>query len=127
MSGVARALWAAVVMVCAVTGACGSAAVAETLFSDDFQDGDSDGWRALGQGDVRLTTYGGNVSLRLSRRAEALVAISAEGYEAVTVSLPLSLPSSYMKIRLNLLLPRESSSRMKVRLPTLIKTPSSAR
>jgi len=87
MTGVVRMRLAMLAVACAMACAEVPSAVAETLFSDDFQDGESDGWRALGEGDVRLTTYAGNVSLRLSRRAEALVAVSAEGYADITVSL----------------------------------------
>jgi len=63
-----------------------ASADAQTLFSEDFQDGNADGWRSAGKGDIRLTTYAGNVSLRLTRSANALIALKVEGPEQVRIS-----------------------------------------
>ncbi|MEO1038647.1 MAG: serine hydrolase domain-containing protein [Pseudomonadota bacterium] len=59
---------------------------AEPIFSDDFQDGEAEGWGAGGSGDVRLTTYAGNVALRLSERATVFAAITTQGYRGVSVA-----------------------------------------
>ena len=61
-------------------------AAAASLMRDDFERGDAAGWRARGQGDVRLTEYGGNKSLRLTDRAEALTAFSARGQTHVAIA-----------------------------------------
>jgi CubicO group peptidase (beta-lactamase class C family) len=61
-------------------------AFTQPIFSDDFQDGNAEGWGSGGEGDVRLTTYAGNVALRLSEQAAAFAAITTEGYDGVTVS-----------------------------------------
>jgi hypothetical protein len=58
---------------------------AEPIFSETFQDGDADGWAPSG-GDVRLTTYAGNVSMRLTRRAAAVAGVSTSGVSDVTVA-----------------------------------------
>jgi hypothetical protein len=63
-----------------------AAAFAEPVFNDDFQDGDAQGWGASGEGDVRLTTYDGNVAMRLSDRAAAFAAVTTEGYDRVRIS-----------------------------------------
>ncbi|MBU4435615.1 MAG: hypothetical protein KKC14_14530, partial [Alphaproteobacteria bacterium] len=55
-------------------------ALAGPIFADDFQDGQADGWGAAGAGDVRLTTFQGNVSLRLTRRAVATTSVSTRGF-----------------------------------------------
>ncbi|WP_417490526.1 serine hydrolase [Maricaulis sp.] len=51
--------------------------MAQTLFADDFQDGDAEGWRGdAGRGDIRVTEYAGNFSLRLQRDAWVATAVS---------------------------------------------------
>lgn len=64
---------------------CAQTVKAEPIFSDDFQDGEADGWGAGGSGDVRLTTYDGNISLRLSQRATSFAAITTKGYRNVRI------------------------------------------
>ncbi len=61
-------------------------AAAASLMRDDFERGDAAGWRARGQGDVRVTEYAGNKSLRLTDRAEALTAFSARGHRNIAVA-----------------------------------------
>lgn len=61
-------------------------ALADPVFVDDFQDGKADGWRAAGSGDVRLTTYGDNVSLRVGGGATATTAVSTRGFFRVSVA-----------------------------------------
>lgn len=65
-------------------------ALAGPIFADDFQDGQADGWGAAGAGDVRLTTFQGNVSLRLTRRAMATTSVSTRGFAQVSVAAALA-------------------------------------
>jgi len=69
---------------------CAAPAVAAPIFVDDFQDGRADGWGAAGAGDVRLTTYQGNVSLRFTRQASATAVVSTEGFSQVSVAASLA-------------------------------------
>lgn len=62
------------------------AATAETIFSDDFQDGEADGWGAAGDGDIGLTTYAGNVSMRMTKTAMTFAAITTKGYVDVRIA-----------------------------------------
>ncbi|WP_022697427.1 serine hydrolase domain-containing protein [Euryhalocaulis caribicus] len=71
---------------------CGTAQ-AETLLNDDFQDGEADGWLPRGEGDLRLTAYEGNISMRLQKTAQAVTAFSAAGFEGVTVSASFAADS----------------------------------
>ncbi|WP_417469065.1 hypothetical protein [Maricaulis sp.] len=51
--------------------------MAQTLFAEDFQDGDAEGWRGdAGRGDIRISEYAGNFSLRLQRDAWVVTAVS---------------------------------------------------
>ncbi len=61
------------------------AAPAEVIFEDDFQDGEADGWGGLG-GEIGLTTYEGNVSMRLTRNGTAVLALNTEGYTSISAS-----------------------------------------
>tara|TARA_R110000868_G_scaffold325832_2_gene586705 strand:- start:2671 stop:4836 length:2166 start_codon:yes stop_codon:yes gene_type:complete len=55
----------------------GVPAMAQNLMSEDFQDGNADGWRGdAGRGDIRITEYAGNFSLRLQRNAWVASAVS---------------------------------------------------
>ncbi len=63
-----------------------SAAHADQILADDFQSGQAAGWLARGSGDVRVTGYRGNFSLRLQSKAEALSAFPATGKTDVAVS-----------------------------------------
>ena len=61
--------------------------MAQPLFSDDFQDGDADGWRGdAGRGDIRVTEYAGNFSLRLQRDAWVVAAVTIEAGLEVRVA-----------------------------------------
>ena len=60
---------------------------ATQLFAADFQDGKTTGWTAVGTGDVRLSTYNGNVSMQLRTGAVAFTSFSAHGYRQVVVTL----------------------------------------
>ena len=62
------------------------AAEAETVFHADFQNGKTDGWGAAGSGDIRLSSYAGNISLRLTGPVAAIAPVSTAGYADVSVS-----------------------------------------
>lgn len=66
-------------------GAAPAAAATETIFEDDFQDGEADGW-GQAAGEVRLTTYAGNVSMRLTQGGVAVLALDTSGYSGIAAS-----------------------------------------
>ncbi len=66
---------------------CASSAHAETIFSDDFQNGTTATWGASGKGDVRLTTYAGNISMRIMTGGTALATFSTLGAKKISVTL----------------------------------------
>jgi len=72
----------------ALTGA--APVFAEDIFSDDFQDGEADGWGRGGEGDVRLTQYEDNISIRLSETAASFLALTTEGYQDVRISAAMA-------------------------------------
>lgn len=72
----------AVLLAAAMTA---EAAPPEIIFEDDFQDGEADGWGGMG-GALRLTTYEGNVSLRLTAGGAAALALTTEGYTGIVAS-----------------------------------------
>ena len=61
------------------------AAATETLFSEDFQDGDADGWQAGGDGDMGLTSYQGNLALRMTKQALAATGVAVPGPGRISV------------------------------------------
>ena len=65
-------------------------AVAEELLRSNFQQGSADPWRAAGAGDVRLTSFEGNVSLRLTAGANAQVAVPVEGKRHLYVNVKIA-------------------------------------
>lgn len=62
---------------------------AEPIYSEDFQSGRAEGWAPSG-GDARLTTYAGNVSLRLTRDAAVVASVSTLGFGDVTIAAALA-------------------------------------
>jgi len=74
--------WLASVMAFASASAGG-----QPLFVEDFQDGDANGWRAGGDGAVEISSYRGNYSLRLTKRATAMISLGVEGPPEVIVSV----------------------------------------
>ncbi len=66
-----------------------STAAAQSIFSETFQDGNADGWAPSG-GDVRLTTYEGNVSMRFTRSAAAVHRMSTRGFSGVSVAAAMA-------------------------------------
>lgn len=65
-------------------------AQAEQILAADFQSGTADGWVARGSGDVRVTEYQGNFSLRLQAKAEALTAFPATGRTDIVISAEIA-------------------------------------
>ncbi len=65
-------------------------ALAAVIFSDDFQDGDAQGWAAYGKGEVQLSRYEGNVSMRLAGGAAAVTALNAAGLTDLRVSAAIA-------------------------------------
>lgn len=65
-------------------------ASAEAIFANDFQSGKASAWRAGGAGEVGLSTYQDNVSLKVSAGAFAQARVDATGFERVWVSARLA-------------------------------------
>lgn len=60
---------------------------AETIFSDNFQDGDIGDWTIAGVGPVAIANlYNSNYSIRLLNRKTATRTISTSGYDSVSVT-----------------------------------------
>lgn len=65
------------IVICATGLMLLASACAQTALTETFQDGDMQGWRGeVGRGDLRLTEYSGNISLRLQRDAWAGIDVS---------------------------------------------------
>lgn len=63
-------------------------ACAQSLFTDTFQDGDMEGWRGkAGRGDIQLTEYAGNFSLRLTRDAWAGMTVAIAEADSYHISV----------------------------------------
>ncbi len=67
--------------------------MADIILMDDFQDGKSDGWQALGKGDVWLTEYKKNISLYLSQSVMVVTMFPTKGYDKVAVALSFAAKS----------------------------------
>ncbi|MBB1301567.1 hypothetical protein H5183_09475 [Pseudoalteromonas sp. SR44-8] len=66
-------------------------ASAQTLFSDDFQDGNFDGWIISGSGAQAITNqYASNYSLRLVKQKQATQTVLTQGYDNLTVSVDIA-------------------------------------
>ncbi|ALS99559.1 choice-of-anchor D domain-containing protein [Lacimicrobium alkaliphilum] len=61
-----------------------------TLFSEDFQDGDSAGWAFSGNGNNSVNLYQGNYSLRLDGLRQGQIDLSSSGAENVVLSAELA-------------------------------------
>lgn len=77
----------------ALSAVLSASAHADPIFTDDFQDGKADEWKATGAGDVRLSTYAGNVSLRLVGNAAAVRIFSTEKFGDVSIGLSFAAVS----------------------------------
>ncbi|NOZ43540.1 MAG: beta-lactamase family protein [Alphaproteobacteria bacterium] len=71
----------------------GSPVRAEVIFADNFQDGQTHRWQAMGRGDVRLSEYNRNISLYLSGQVAVISSFSTKGYDKVSVSLSFAAKS----------------------------------
>ena len=60
---------------------------ADTIFSDDFQDTNINGWTSSGNGSALASVYNGNYSLRVNRTKSAITNISTQGFNNVSVAL----------------------------------------
>lgn len=78
------------ILAAVLTLAATAPAAAEEIFSDDFQDGDAEGWGGGGEGDVRLTRYEDNISMRLTDTAASFLAPTTEGYREVRISAAMA-------------------------------------
>jgi hypothetical protein len=74
-----------VILAASVTLAAGASAHAAELYRQDFQKGSAPEWAAFGMGDVRLSAYEQNVSLKFAGRAGAQLALSTAGRHDVVV------------------------------------------
>ncbi|GAB2449165.1 hypothetical protein GCM10026915_38640 [Simiduia litorea] len=63
---------------------------ADSIFSDNFQDANINGWATSGSGVAAASLYGSNYSLRVSYRKSATAAISTAGYSDVTLAADLA-------------------------------------
>lgn len=63
---------------------------ADTIFTDDFQDGNINGWASSGNGSATASAYNGNYSLRVNRTKSATANISTLGYNNVNVYVDLA-------------------------------------
>jgi Beta-lactamase len=78
----------AAILALGVLAALAGPAVAQPLFADDFQDGDAAGWRAVqGRGDVRISEYAGNFSLRLQRDAWVATAVAIPAGQDIRIAV----------------------------------------
>lgn len=67
--------------------ACNAPVGAQTLMSEDFQAGHADAWRGdAGRGDIQITQYAGNYSLRLRRNAWVVAAVQIPAGQDVRIS-----------------------------------------
>lgn len=64
-------------------------ACAAPVFVEDFESGEAADWAPSG-GDVRLTRYEGNTSMRLSGRSAVVRAVSTSGFTGVSVSAAMA-------------------------------------
>jgi len=76
----------AAILVCASTALAG----ATLISSDDFQDGSADDWGAAGTGDVRISEYEGNRSLRVAGGGTAVRQFQTDGYAALTIAAAIA-------------------------------------
>ena len=74
-----------IVLTLVLVAASISATASQSIFSDDFQDGNAQGWQASGDGDISLTTYGDNVSLRMTKKALAATGVTVPGPGRISI------------------------------------------
>ena len=70
-------------------------AMAAVIFSHDFQDGDAQGWAAYGKGEVQLSRYESNVSMRLAGGAARRLPRSTRRASRICACPPPSRPKDF--------------------------------
>ena len=63
------------------------------LHFEGFEDRQARGWRAGGKGTLAFTQYGGNTSVRLTRRKTLWLGLSTLGFERVSVGMQMAASS----------------------------------
>lgn len=66
---------------------------ADTIFQDDFEDGDAAGWSTSGNVSITSLQSIGQYSLRLKQTANATTTVSTTGYSAVSITMHLAATS----------------------------------
>lgn len=69
---------------------CFLPAQADTIFSENFQDGEYSNWTMSGDGYDAANYYLGNYSMRIDGLRQGVIAVSTEGYESVSLSMDLA-------------------------------------
>jgi hypothetical protein len=67
-----------------------SVAAADTIFSDDFQDGSYSDWTLSGDGYDAANYYYGNYSMRLDGLRQGVRSLSSSGYTSVSLTMDLA-------------------------------------
>ncbi|MBY5992226.1 choice-of-anchor D domain-containing protein [Ferrimonas balearica] len=78
------------ISVALLTASFSCATQAATLFSDDFEDHDANGWTLVGNAQTSGTQAIGNYALRLKQTASATTSVDASGHSAVTITMHLA-------------------------------------
>lgn len=71
-------------------GCASSQLSADTIFSDDFQDGNYSDWSLSGNGYDAANYYSGNYSMRLDGLRQGVRSISSSGYTGVSLTVDLA-------------------------------------
>ncbi len=69
---------------------CLAGVQADSIFSEDFQDGSYSNWALSGDGYDAANFYSGNYSMRLDGLRQGVIAVSTEGYESVSLTMDLA-------------------------------------
>lgn len=67
-----------------------SGVTADTIFVEDFQDGNANGWSFSGGGTNQVTSYSGNHSLRLTQTRNGVHTVSTRGYSNVSIRMEMA-------------------------------------
>lgn len=73
-----------------VAGYWHAPASADTIFAEDFQDGEYGNWMLSGTGFDAANYYYGNYSMRLDGLRQGVIAVSSAGYEDVALSMDIA-------------------------------------
>jgi HYDIN/CFA65/VesB-like, Ig-like domain len=66
---------------------------ADTLFTEDFQDANYNGWTLSGSGAGYISLYASNYSLKLTRSKQATTTLSTVGYTNTSISMEIAAAS----------------------------------